>query len=592
MFNFKLYRKIPFSMDAWLDAMPSSDPTHMKKAIARQLPSEFNFEEDTPGDVDLSSVNFNKLGKGSALFTITLNASTGTLDAASGSGVTVVGAGTDTLLLTGTLDEIGAYLNNTDSVVFTGDKDDFGDNASVISLTSWNGRKQLDLGEIEVDISDVCDPIMGTSRADTLIGDEGRNYIHGLGGNDSIEGGGGYNNIDAGAGDDTVSGGAGGDTLQGGSGIDTLYYVGSTEGVTIDLNEDSDGFQSASGGDAKRDVISGFENVYASHNDDTITGNDARNILFGYDGNDVMFGMAGDDVMRGGQGADTLDGGDGVDWLRYLGSEEGVTVDLTLDDQGHHSASGGDAEGDVLSGFENIQGSDHGDTLTGSADKNYILGFDGDDMIDGGASNDTIRGGEGADTLEGGAGADVLQYTGSSAGVTVDLTETASGLQTASGGDAEGDVISGFEHVYATNHDDNLTGDDGRNFLYGYDGEDSLNGGDGKDVLRGGADADSFVFDTTPDAGNYDRIIDFVSGEDTMVLDSAVFDGLARGTLDADLFVANAGGTAETVEHRVIYDTDSGMVYYDSDGSGDGESVAFAHLTSLPMIGADDFLIG
>ena len=305
-----------------------------------------------------------------------------------------------------------------------------------------------------------------------------------------------------------------------------------------------------------------------------------------------MHGMDGDDVIRGGRGADTLDGGDGTDWLRYLGSDAGVTVDLNLDENGFHSASGGDAEGDVLSGFENIQGSDHGDVLTGNADKNYILGFAGDDMIDGGASNDTIRGGEGADTLEGGDGADILQYTGSVAGVTVDLNETAFGLQTASGGDADGDVISGFEHVYGSDHDDMLIGNSGRNFLYGYDGQDTLNGGDGKDVLRGGADADTFIFDTTPDAGNYDRIVDFVSGEDVIVLENAVFQELALGTLDANSFIANDTGVAETSDHRIIYDTSSGLVYYDSDGSGDAESVAFAHLSSLPLIDAGDFLIG
>lgn len=562
-----------------------------KKSITKKLPTDLLFDEETEGGIDLSDVKLNSLGKKSEVITLEFKANSGTLDADSTSDVTVTGAGSGTLYLTGEQSDISAYLKDTDAVSYTGAKDVFGEDIANISLRASAKGKLIDLGSMEVDIADVSDDLTGTSRGDELSGDHGRNLILGLAGNDSLESLEGDDVIHGDAGNDTIDGGAGADTLSGGADDDVLYYRRSSAAVTVDLNKDNAGLQRAFGGDAEGDVISGFEHVYASDHADVVTGNSEKNILFGYDGDDVIHGQGGDDVIRGGLGADKLNGGEGNDWVRYQGSASGVVVNLNANANGVQVAAGGDAEGDILTGFENIQGSDHADDLTGNAGKNYILGYDGDDVIDGGANNDTIRGGEGADTLEGGDGSDVLQYADSASGVTVHLDADGSGSQQASGGDAEGDVISGFEHVYATDHDDMLIGDGARNILYGYDGMDTINGGEGKDVLRGGDDADSFVFNSAIDPANEDRIIDFVSGEDVMVLDSAVFDGLDIGALDADMFVANADGVATTADQRIIYETDTGKVYYDSDGSGDAEAVAFFRLSSLPMIEADDFLI-
>ncbi len=595
-FNYKVSFQWPSSQhgncaDQSLQIFQRETADYTKKSISGKLPTDLQFDEDTAGNVDLSDIKFNSIANKSETLTLEFKTGAGTFDATGTQKVTVTGTGTGTLYLTGTRKDITDYLNDANAVTYTGAQDDFGDNAATISLRAAVDGDLIDLGSMNADIADVTDDFMGTPQDDTLSGDRGMNAIVGLAGDDSLNGLGGNDIIQGDAGDDTISGGSGADTLNGGADEDVLFYFGSVGGVTVDLNEDGAGFQQASGGDAEGDIISGFEHVYGSEHADVITGNAGRNILFGYAGDDVINGLDGDDVIRGGLGADTLDGGNGNDWVRYVESASGVTVNLTVGWDGFQSASGGDGEGDVLSGFENIQGSDFGDDLTGDAGKNYILGFDGDDMIDGGAGNDTIRGGEGADTLEGGSGADVLQYTDSAGGVTVDLNADAFGMQQASGGDAEGDVISGFEHVYASNHDDMLTGNAARNILYGYDGMDTLNGGEGKDVLRGGDDADSFVFNSALVAANEDRIIDFVAGEDVLVLDSAVFTGLTSGTLDASMFVANADGVATTADQRIIYETDTGKVYYDSDGSGGAEAVAFAQLSSLPTIGADDFLI-
>ena len=154
-----------------------------------------------------------------------------------------------------------------------------------------------------------------------------------------------------------------------------------------------------------------------------------------------------------------------------------------------------------------MRGSDFGDVLIGNDDRNYLLGNDGADTLTGNGGNDLIRGGAGGDSLSGGDGVDWLQYTGSDAGVTVDLNvDPNSGLQTASGGDAQGDQIQGFEYVRGSDFGDVLIGNDDRNYLIGNDGADTLTGNGGNDLIRGGAGADRFVFE---DGFGNDKITDF-----------------------------------------------------------------------------------
>ena len=131
----------------------------------------------------------------------------------------------------------------------------------------------------------------------------------------------------------------------------------------------------------------------------TVTGTAGDDSLSGSVAEDTISGLGGDDVIAGDAGADTLDGGTGTDELDYSGSSAGVNVNLNT-----NTVSGGDAEGDTISNFENVTGSDHADTLTGDA---------GDNVLDGGA---------GADALDGGAGTDTVDYSASTAGVTVDIS--------------------------------------------------------------------------------------------------------------------------------------------------------------------------
>ncbi len=327
-------------------------------------------------------------------------------------------------------------------------------------------------GDATGDVLDNIEHLIGSNHNDVLTGDALGNTLYGLGGIDGLYGG---------AGNDVLLGGTGGDTIHGGDGIDRAQYSQSAAGVTINLFLTT----AQSGGDAEGDILTSIENVYGSIHADTISGNHGVNTLWGNggddtihanNGNDTLYGQDGNDFLVGQGGADYIDGGAGTDMASFHGSGVGVTVNLAT---GVHT--GGTAEGDTLVSIENLQGSAHGDTLTGDAGSNLLSGL---------ASNDLLEGGAGADTLDGGSGNDTASYHGSSSAVSVNLATGAT-----SGGDAAGDVLISIERLYGSAFGDALAGDTLANGLYGRDGNDTLNGGAGADHLDGGTGIDIARYD-------------------------------------------------------------------------------------------------
>jgi len=400
----------------------------------------------------------------------------------------------------------------------TADYSDSGDGVTV-DLGAGTGKGGDAEGDTLKDVENVIgsgrdDVLIGNDAGNLLIGGAGNDVLQGGRGDDMLDGGDGNDHLTGGDGDDHLAGGEGADIIDGGEGHDTVSYSDASEGVVIDLISGV-----VRGGEADGDVLRSIENVTGSDHDDVIAGDDhaAGNIVFGGGGNDQLFGRGGDDHLEGGAGADLIDGGEGNDTAIYLGSTGGVAIDLAAG-----SASGGDAEGDVLRGIENVTGGDQADTLRGDAGSNFLIGNggndliegrdgndlvsggDGDDVLDGGNGDDIMSGGRGVDRLLGGAGDDILDggagadvidggegedwasYAGSTAGVQVDLA-----AGTTAGGDAAGDVLTGIEHLIGSGHNDALRGDAGRNFLSGGAGNDLLEGRAGDDTLDGGAGADT-----------------------------------------------------------------------------------------------------
>ncbi len=186
-----------------------------------------------------------------------------------------------------------------------------------------------------------------------------------------------------------------------------------------------------------------------------INGGDFNDTLSGLGGGDTLIGWGGNDTLIGGAGHDSLDGGDGRDTADYSTSASGVNVNLVAG-----SGSGGDAQGDTLTGIENIIGSAAADTLHGDGGKNIITGNGGADMLLGGGGGDLLQAGDGSDTLNGAGGNDTLR----------------------------GD--NGADHLNGGTGNDRLAGNGDGDVLNGGDGNDTLFGGGGADHLDGGAGFD------------------------------------------------------------------------------------------------------
>ena len=113
----------------------------------------------------------------------------------------------------------------------------------------------------------------------------------------------------------------------------------------------------------------------------------------------------------------------------------------------------------------------------------------------------------------------------------------------------------------------------GADTLFGGGGSDLLDGGLAADTLTGGAGEDCFRFSTALGNGNVDWIKDFNVADDTILLDNLIFANVGGdGALALGAFFKSAAGVAHDADDRIIYDTDSGALSYDADGTGQDRS--------------------
>jgi Ca2+-binding RTX toxin-like protein len=133
-----------------------------------------------------------------------------------------------------------------------------------------------------------------------------------------------------------------------------------------------------------------------------------------------------------------------------------------------------------------------------------------------------------------------------------------------------------------------LTGGTTADVLNGLGGNDTLTGGGANDSLTGGTQQDRFVFNS-PSEG-LDTITDFNVLDDTIAVSLTGFGaGLVAGTLLASRFVV--GTSATTSNHRFVYNSSTGGLFFDADGVGSVAPIQLATLTrNLPMTNAD-FLV-
>jgi Ca2+-binding RTX toxin-like protein len=146
--------------------------------------------------------------------------------------------------------------------------------------------------------------------------------------------------------------------------------------------------------------------------------------------------------------------------------------------------------------------------------------------------------------------------------------------------------MGGNDHVRGDAGNDRLFGDNGNDWLFGGAGNDRLYGGRSNDILSGEAGRDAFVFNTrlgtstTDRKVNFDTVVQYSAKDDSIWLDNAVFRKIGSGSitkpgkLDADFF--NTGNRRKDADDYILYNRKTGILSYDSDGSGSNKPVEFA----------------
>ncbi|MBH2037303.1 MAG: M10 family metallopeptidase C-terminal domain-containing protein [Pseudomonadales bacterium] len=413
------------------------------------------------------------------------------------------------------------------------------------------------------------------------------------------------NQLTGNAGANRLDGGLGADLLVGGAGGDT--YVVDNSGDLINessiLTNEIDSVLSS----LSWTLGANLENL-------TLTGSAAINGT-GNDKNNMLTGNAGANRLDGGLGADKLIGGAGNDTYVVNQTTDVIVESSTLVSEIDTVESslnwtlGANLENLSLLGSANLIG-------TGNGLANRILGNSGNNLLDGKAGVDTLNGSEGADIYyiglasdhsaaeirdTGLLGADEVRFAANSGTLTLFAEEvgiervvigTGTGVVAVSSGNSALNV-----NVAALGNSVNMLGNAGANVLTGTAYGDVISGGAGKDTLTGGAGADSFVFNSTLNtSSNVDVLTDFVSGVDKILLSANIFKALGAlsGEIRESQFWSAAGAIkGHDADDRMVYNTTSGALYYDADGSGNGAAVQIALLgmTTHPTLGHNDFSI-
>jgi len=491
--------------------------------------------------------------------TLVGNAGRNTLSS-NGGGDTLVGlAGVDT------------FFGGSGSDIFYGNQPSFGSQSAII----------LDGSTDFVDYSTVLGLTQGINVnwvAGTVVGQAGIIDIDHLIGIESILGtafadtfdASGYSSALAHAGDfnayQLVRGGGGNDTIIGNFNTEA-FYSDATSGITASMTTFGTG--TVTGGGIGVDTLVGVNRIIGSNFNDTFNGTSGNEIFDGYAG--------GDDVFHGGGGTDSVeyDGRDAIVVHLANGIVTGNVPGSTIGT-------------DTLDSIEQIRGSEFDDYYDAT-------GFSGASANASSTGTfNQFEGYGGADTVIGN-GNTRLAYFNAANGVFVSMSGDGAGTATATYTNVATDTFTGVAQIFGSNFNDNFVGGSGNDHFFGQSGNDilvgaggadQLNGGLGNDTLTGGAQNDNFDFDTTLNsATNVDAITDFVSGADRVALSRNIFKALTAGNLNANTFGLAGSESATT---RIVYNTGTGDLSYDADGTGTGVAIKFATLIGQPAIVASD----
>ncbi len=375
-----------------------------------------------------------------------------------------------------------------------------------------------------------------------------------------------------------------------------------------------------------------MSDLLGTNDSDLLTGTDFDDLILGLNGDDTLDGSSGNDRLIGGRGDDLYyvdsagdmvieTGGQGIDTVASsiswtLGDH---LENLTLLGGADNSGTGNSLQNILIGniGMNILSGENGNDHLEGREGNDVLLGGGGQDKLDGGSGDDFLNGGQGPDRMFGGTGNDT--YIVDDAGdLVIELPN--SGIDTVLSyasyhtlwlgtenlelhGDARNGTGNDLNNRITGNQESNnldgkagndtLIGHAGNDRLLGDDGDDLLNGGAGQDTLTGSTGNDTFLF--TNLAGGPDKIMDYEGAGsaalDIIQLDQAFFSALGTGALASTHFVAGTRPVALDADDFILYDTFSGALFYDADGSAAGTAVKFATVAGAPALDVSDFQV-
>lgn len=414
--------------------------------------------------------------------------------------------------------------------------------------------------------------ITGSLNSDVIYGGAGHDYLYGGKGNDTINGGLGSDNIYGGIGNDVLYGGADdyrtfADSFWIESGTDSVMDLGGNDRVIVSSGAAVNAFitsaWSGSPSFLSSGTNSGTANFYTSGTNVNLVDfiNNGKLTLTNTGGGATLYGTLKDDTIVGGVGNDTIYGNNGNDILNGgAGNDtyiEGSGVDTYV------ITSGIDTIDKIGIGvYDNVQVSSGAVLYTKMYDNNFTSQKNSWIPTSSSYNNGTV-------------------YLGSN-GIAVNLSAITSGA-------------NGY-NVLNSGNGTTLTGSDLNDYISGGAFNDIINGRSGSDQLTGGAGADHFVFNTALNASkNVDTITDFTARSDKIDLSKSVMKALGTvGTLKAAQFWSNTTGLAHDADDRIIYNSTTGGVYYDADGTGvlAGTKIAIIGTVTHPAAMTNtDFLV-
>jgi Ca2+-binding RTX toxin-like protein len=492
------------------------------------------------------------------------------------------GDGQDTLVGKGGVDHIfGGRVDGTDSYIDTVSYDyiDDGTYRAIIDLSATTGYQTEVYNSsgltADKDYIDGVENVIGGKGDDTITGDGISNIIRGGDGDDRIDGGSGdiSDNLQGEDGHDSfiahlndgadnVHGGLGSDTIDYSS-LDNTHYINVTLGDGVSSQVKLDG--------VNEDTIESIENIIGTRGDDTLKGNEDKNIFQGAGGEDLFIGSKNDDLFIGGLLSDG--GSDGeVDTVDYTDATGSISIDATNTTTYQNIGGGQDrdkfigidkfiggsysdnfesaknqsnifdggvsevnetAVGDKVSYFDSLLASDHvevdlsnsrADIYEGSTliHSDTLLNIE---SVEGSIGDDTFKGDGSANDFSGNGGDDTLDYSYVTSGEELVVDFSQNEAQVGSGSDL--DSFSSIEKIVGTKNSDTF-------IMHG--GSKDIDGGsDGVDVV----DYSNYTTDLTIDFSDnsknttldsYNSIEKAIggSGDDTFVTDTAIeniFDG-------------------------------------------------------------------